>query len=87
MPGYARKDIIGPGEIAAYHTWSRCVQRAVLCGQDPVGGKNFEHRRVWIQFSTWFHHALGSVEQLGRTWLGTRRRWIQGIRHCGDVFT
>lgn len=25
------------------------MRRAWLCGQDPVSGKSFEHRRTWIQ--------------------------------------
>jgi hypothetical protein len=49
MPGHPRKDLVREGEIGVYHTWSRCVQRAWLCGEDPVTGNNYEHRRSWIQ--------------------------------------
>ena len=49
MPGHARRDIVREGEIGVYHTWSRCVQRAFLCGLDPLTGENFEHRRTWIK--------------------------------------
>ena len=36
MPGCAQNQIVREGEIAVYHTWSRCVQRAYLCGDDPL---------------------------------------------------
>ena len=49
MPGSSRRDIVREGEIAVYHTWSRCAQRAFLCGYDEDTQTDFEYRRDWIK--------------------------------------
>ena len=49
MPAYARKEIVREGEVGIYHCVARCVRRAFLCGDDPLTGKSFEHRRGWVQ--------------------------------------
>lgn len=49
MPGCARREIVLEGEMGVYHCSSRCVRRAFLCGHDQATGKNFDHRRRWVQ--------------------------------------
>jgi hypothetical protein len=49
VPDKARKDIVRQGEIGTYHCWSRCVQRAFLCGYDAVTGIDFNYRRAWME--------------------------------------
>jgi len=46
---YARSQIAPPGEYGCFHVVTRCVRRAFLCGSDQLTGKNFDHRRHWIE--------------------------------------
>ena len=47
--GYARSHTIAADEAGAYHVMARCVRRAFLCGNDPITGKNFDHRKQWLE--------------------------------------
>lgn len=45
----ARKFIVDTSGVGVYHCISRCVRRAFLCGYDQFSGKDYEHRRGWMQ--------------------------------------
>ncbi len=49
MPSYARKHIVDETRIGVYQCIGRCVRRAFLCGTDAVSGRDFSHRKVWLQ--------------------------------------
>ena len=62
MAGCARRDIVREGEIGVYHTWSRCVQRAFLCGYDEVTRTDFDYRREWIKKLLEYQASIFAVD-------------------------
>ena len=44
-----RNEQISAQDTPYYHVVSRCVRRTYLCGQDHLSGKDYEHRRQWIE--------------------------------------
>ncbi len=45
----SRAEIFDPAEIVAVHTMARTVRRCFLLGDDPLTGKNFDHRKRWVE--------------------------------------
>ena len=58
MPAYPRHEIVAAGEVGIYHCIARCVRRAFLCGDDPLTGKNHDHRKEWIRASSRSSHPF-----------------------------
>ena len=46
---YPRHLLVPPDTRGTYHCVSRCVRRAFLCGEDPVTGQSFAHRKAWLE--------------------------------------
>lgn len=44
----ARNQQVSLDDTPYYHCIARCVRRAYLCGDDPITGENFDHRKVWL---------------------------------------
>ncbi len=48
MSRVPRKDLFSWNEVQVAHVWNRVVRKCFLLGEDPVSGKNYDHRKVWI---------------------------------------
>ena len=48
MAKMARAEVFAPDEVAVVHVMNRVVRRCYLLGNDPVSGKNYDHRKVMI---------------------------------------
>ena len=44
-----RSHIVPPDLAGTYHCVQRCVRRAFRCGRDEYSGRNYEHRKAWIE--------------------------------------
>ena len=60
-----RRLVLSEGEIQVVHCVNRCVRRGFLCGTDPVTGKDYEHRRMWIRRRLEFLAGIFGIDVLG----------------------
>jgi hypothetical protein len=49
MARLARAELFAPDEIAIVHVLNRVVRRCFLMGNDPLTGRNYDHRKQWIE--------------------------------------
>ena len=61
----ARAEVFAPSEIAIVHVMNRVVRRCFLFGDDPISGKNFDHRKVWIEDQLRLQAACFGIDLLG----------------------
>ncbi len=58
----ARKNIVDSETPGFYHCTNRCVRRTFLCGLDEQTGKNYSHRKDWLQSRMYELCKLFSIE-------------------------
>ena len=49
MARLARVEVFAPDEVAIVHVINRTVRRCFLMGEDPLTGKNYDHRKQWLE--------------------------------------
>jgi REP element-mobilizing transposase RayT len=49
MARLARAEVFSPDEVAIVHVINRVVRRCFLLGTDPLSGRNYDHRKEWIE--------------------------------------
>lgn len=49
MARLARAEVFAADEVAIVHVMNRTVRRCFLLGDDPLTGKNYDHRKVWME--------------------------------------
>ena len=49
MARISRADVFCSDEVAVVHVMNRTVRRCFLMGNDPLTGKNFDHRKAWME--------------------------------------
>ena len=54
-----------PKEVAILHICARVVRRCFLLGFDSVSGKNFDHRKTWIEDQLKLLAANFGIDLLG----------------------
>ena len=65
MARLARGDLFDPAEVSVVHCINRCVRRCFLCGHDPLTGKNYEHRKIWLEERLKFLAGQFGIDVLG----------------------
>ncbi len=65
MARLPRRDQIDETSVGVYHCINRCVRQAFLCGDDPVSGNNYDHRKSWIQQRLEFLAGEFAVDVIG----------------------
>ncbi|MCL1091574.1 transposase [Shewanella profunda] len=59
-----RRTQISLEDTPFYHCCSRVVRRAFLCGDDDYSGKNYDHRRAWVESLLFELEAVFAIDMV-----------------------
>ena len=60
-----RSDHFDPLEVSVFHCRNRCVRQSYLLGDDPLTGKNYDHRKQWIEDRIEFLAGQYAIDVIG----------------------
>ena len=83
MARSARAEVYAPDEVAVIHVTNHVVRRCYLLGNDPVSGKNFDHRKQWIEQDLKHYASCFGIDLLGYSVLSDQLHLI--LRSRPDV--
>ena len=79
MVRLARAEVFDSADIAIAHVYNRAVRRCFSMGDDAVSGKNFDHRKVWIEVYLQQFAAAFAIDLLNyailSNWLPNQISW------------
>ncbi len=65
MARTARSDEFNPLEVSVVHCTNRCVRQAFLCGYDRATGRDYGHRKIWMEDRLEFLARWFAIDVLG----------------------
>ena len=65
MARLARVELFAADEVAIVHVMNRVVRRCFLLRDNPLTGKNYDHRKVWIEDQLRVQAAHFGIDLLG----------------------
>jgi REP element-mobilizing transposase RayT len=65
MARVVRADVFDPREVSVFHCINRCVRKCFLCGRDAATGRDYEHRKTWLEDRLRFLAGCFGIDVLG----------------------